>query len=288
MVRVSTRVNAAAAVAGMLAAVLTVTLSTWMENSNLNTLTSGAVPDSWNKQESAGELAAGDEVNLLPLDYQSQAPAANCTIGLPWIKNGQAGWVTAGHCATGEGEAYANIGRPGPASLVEPVGISQGTGDTHTDAVFLASYWPMPAEHIHTEDGAIPILGLRTATETDILCTQGISSQLTCGYTLQEGPHMRTLEDGHVYRVAEAKGKGTACTEKGDSGGPVFILEEGGAFIVGTITGGGTSGSLFGMEPRCELLYTSITDIQASLGGQLLVEKPYALEDGEARGGSVD
>lgn len=152
-----------------------------------------------------------------------------CTAGfLVHTANGQTGVLTAGHCnKPGEGSKVSMNSGSVPYQTVGTFArtISEGTrGEAHDIGLVMLDSDKVP----------------RTASITGAMPVSGVAGDLQTGQQLCKfGMRTGRMECGQITDVTESKVAFLAASQCGDSGGPVYLIQPGGAVAVGIHIRGG-------------------------------------------------
>jgi hypothetical protein len=166
------------------------------------------------------------------IGVESAAPI--CTAGPDMIEGGETWMLTAGHCLGGEtaGVGFLNteVTSAYPAGKLKLVGkegtrynnIARDMGEVRVmskaEGGFFAEAWPTPvpalvAEWVKSPKVPHAVEGFEEAMVGQMVCKEGMVSGEKCGKVLEVNV---TTSSEHTFVAS-------ACGEKGDSGGPVYI-----------------------------------------------------------------
>ncbi|MGA5451793.1 hypothetical protein ACPCVO_34675 [Streptomyces umbrinus] len=167
------------------------------------------------------------------------------------------GMVTAGHCFTlnrvlGSGNDAGGAIDFGAVTVVKyERNVPNGTHDMELITGVPSQTGPQTYAPTLWVDPRVPsamrVVGTGTASPGDSVCYSGMVTRANCGFTVQTltGSKSCSREPGHTndctIGLAEATKPVSSGPRPGDSGSPVFKIENGNAVIVGMLVGGDPS-----------------------------------------------
>lgn len=223
------------------------------------------------------QLSAGQPITIV-----SGTKASRCTLGPAWVlDDGSTGMVTAGHCAPGDAIVYEEGG-------VNPIGVFLPNVLEQVDMSFVVPSGPYeasPSVAILTGDTTLgqrlPVVSHGPPTPGSLICVMGATSGVTCGWSPDGGERINDLRQGTSVETLTLVGRGSTCTDNGDSGGPVFSLEPDGARMLGIVSASSFWAPMGPLLPTvCEVLYTSTERMTTMLGGAPMLADPVGTSTG--------
>ncbi|KXO90986.1 Uncharacterised protein (plasmid) [Tsukamurella tyrosinosolvens] len=189
------------------------------------------------------QFSATPQPGAKVLRWNSAGVGDRCTLGPAVTVGSRSAFLTAGHCAGAgvtqfaQGDAAGKVLIPlGPAvQAVNEDGVPGADGILDDRALIFTSTPPTPQIA-----GTWTVAGSLTVKETQRLphgtpiCVDGATSGVRCGGLI-------SAERGRVEFVGKP---GTAAPSKGDSGAPVFVVDDSGrATVIGLVTSEARDGS---------------------------------------------
>ncbi|SHE58801.1 S1 family peptidase [Streptoalloteichus hindustanus] len=182
-----------------------------------------------------------------------------CTAGFALeAADGSPGVLTSGHCGRPGEQVFSRGRRVGEFARVVSDDLDRGgQGDDYAVVHLVRGEGGSKPDVVDHRGGAVPVEGVVDPVPGAPVCKSGRTTGWTCGRVLAVRARVRSQPVGGVGSVLEVFAH-DACTEAGDSGGPVMS----GPWAVG-ITHGGRSGA----DGRCP---------SRSGGANLAVAEPLA------------
>lgn len=212
------------------------------------------------------------------------AADGSCTDGFAWFDDtGRPAILTAGHCGR-EAHLAGGTVAPGEDSWRSGTGTVLMTGETtyrgdqalvRVDAA--AGVQARVFREGPTATRTAPVTGrLQTAPHPgEVLCTGGSQTGEQCGWVVVwAAAGNYTYDSGEIARRVWRADRSGPCLLPGDSGGPVYTLDEhGGVVARGILSGatgfGGSDHTAAPDEQPCRAVFTDIADVWLSMPGDL-------------------
>ncbi|MET9297317.1 hypothetical protein [Streptomyces sp. NPDC003077] len=216
-------------------------------------------------------------------------PAGGCSSGFPWIYGGQYMMVSAGHCASQGGSVSTPAQNMG--TVTEGTRENWNNGDGQGTQLFPGQtrfrgdlslieldpgrqsvgrvYRGGPNSGIG-DSASVRGIWQRRAFYGDQYCTDGERTGELCGWRVSRFEFDHRYSDGTVVRNAVRGVKRQQCTLGGDSGGPLYTVNDDGSVTgKGIHSGGGGGGddSWGGIFDPCFEIFTDIRDAWEGLPG---------------------
>ncbi|GAA0922714.1 hypothetical protein [Nonomuraea longicatena] len=215
-----------------------------------------------------------------------QGPDRRCTTGFAWRESGMHYMLTAGHCTSMNYFGWSGAGQP--VGQVKHDVFDNGTGSLRVNGHFRgdvslikifdgSSSWSRVyvgnknSDKYRQTAGKLP----RRAQHGDKFCTGGAFSGELCGWKVN-GLRI-TLEYNGGKRKMKYAARGTKegkCSMKGDSGAPVYSVNNQGKIVPRGVLHGGSGGGSDGIggdNDPCIVYFTDIDDAHIGLPGTLAV-----------------
>lgn len=244
------------------------------------------------QSRSSDQAIAGASVFVWS-SHGSENNGNGCTLAFSVrsVRTGKDGALTAGHCVAtiAGGPAYLvhqtkslpNDGTA-PGDLLGKVSGHRFVLGPDGDSAFVAlvarrSARPLVFVGGKTSRSAIPVVGVKAPAQDMPVCYSGAATGEHCGFTIVGfGPHTVNFKSSgsHVAIGNEWQAKsdsGGPCTSrKGDSGSPVYTVEDGEAYAVGILSGGQVK------PGQCPFYFTPVNLALKHFGLVLIASKPTA------------
>jgi hypothetical protein len=241
------------------------------------------------RQSRTSDIAIAGGSVFLWSKHTGQNSGSGCTIAFSVrsISTGQKGALTAGHCvATLEGGPKYFVQQTqslpndatAPGDLLAKVSGRSYVVGPNGDSAFAALVTGRNARPLVFTGGsssrtAIPVVGAREPETGMQVCYSGAATGEHCGFTIIGGSQDVSFKSGrsHVTIGNEWRASGQDCpSRKGDSGSPVYVLDDGVAYAVGILSGGQVK------QGQCPFYFTPVKLALKVLGLTLITAKSGA------------
>ncbi|HVV77491.1 MAG TPA: hypothetical protein VHC43_15815 [Mycobacteriales bacterium] len=243
------------------------------------------------RQSRTSDTAIAGASVFLWSSHGREARGSGCTLtySVRSKRTGKRGALTAGHCVAmlDGGPTYLvhqtqSLPDDGtePGDLLGKVSGRNYVVGADGDSAFVALAPGRSARALVFVGGkssrsAIPVVGVKAPAQDMPVCYSGAATGEHCGFTIiGDGPHSVTFKSGrsHVQIGNEWEAKtdsGVGCTSRrGDSGSPVYTIDNGEAYAVGILSGGQVKAG------QCPFYFTPVTVALKALHLTLITGKP--------------
>lgn len=238
------------------------------------------------RQSRNSDVAIAGASIYLWSSHASEYKGSGCTLSFSVRsrRTGRDGALTAGHCVTTtnggptylvhQTESLPNDGTA-PGDLLGQVFGSKFVVGEDGDSAFVKLVNGRAARPLVFSGGtssrsAIPVAGVVAPEPGLQVCYSGAATGEHCGFTVVGGSQTVSFKSGrnHVQIGNEWRAEtddGTGCTSrKGDSGSPVYEINNGQAYAVGILSGGQVK------PGQCPFYFTPVTLALRELGLSLI------------------
>jgi len=240
------------------------------------------------RQSRTSDVAIAGGSIFLWSKHSGQNSGSGCTLAFSVrTPSGKKGALTAGHCvATLDGGPAYFVQQTqslphdatSPGDLLAKVAGSKYVVGSNGDSAFAALVSGRSARPLVFTGGsatrdAIPVAGLLSPEPGMQVCYSGAATGEHCGFTIEGGSQDVSFRSGsgHVTIGNEWRATGEDCTSrKGDSGSPVYVLQDGVAYAVGILSGGQVK------QGQCPFYFTPVKLALKVLGVTLITSKSAA------------